>query len=369
MSNFSYKIKGVSSAKTFNKIASSGARLCGCKKVGRELRFSTKKRDKNVVINAVNTDFSDFSAVEKKSFLESLFSLSRIGIFLVIILSFLSCVFLSKFVFITEVRGLDKVSLKKVLLHLDSVGASGVFLKDTVDCDELKNGLLKNFPFSAVSVETRGLTLLVSVKEELDAPYYDDIPIRAKVSSEDAIVSRVITLDGTALVGVGESVRRGEKLIDCVKSVGDVLIESRAVGEVYGRVWREAEVFIPQKTASFRDSGNSAVFYSLSFSKDYCASTSPFTSFREERYYTPFFSILPIYHCKTVYYEQKPIEVDNPEYINSSSVERKLKDQILLKLGEEEYEFLRCWSTGKEVDGGKILKVIVEIEKRIDVYS
>ena len=71
------------------------------------------------------------------------------------------------------------------------------------------------------------------------------------ISSVDAIVTRVEVSGGTALVKAGDTVRKGQTLIDDVIIVGDPAdpeheeIETAAKGDVYGRVWYTERLTIP----------------------------------------------------------------------------------------------------------------------------
>lgn len=367
MGEFFYKTKGVNAPRTLNKITRQGARIKACKRREKSLFFTVSEKESKRVEKSLGESVLEFQKNKKNSFFD-LFSPKRIGIVLGLILCVFIMLFLSRFFIKIEVKGLNLVEQKKVESFLKNHGVIPCKLKQDVDLDEVGKHLKKEFPFSVVSLSFKGVTLVVRVKEELSPSYYfDQTKKQSLYASENAVVTRIVKIDGTQMVEVGKSVKAGDLLIKNEKSVGESVLEIRAVGEIYGRVWREYEVFIPEKSFSYKDTGVKKIFYGVEFFRAQKEQVSPFLYSRREVVVTPF-EFLPIYHYKTTFYEQKAVEIINPNFLDQTEILKRLKSEAEIKLQKEDGEFIRSWHTTKEVDGGKIVKLIVEMEKRIDEY-
>lgn len=367
MSKFRYEIKRINGAKSISEIARVGGVVKGCRECGKTLVFYTPKRRAKDAEKSLNTRLIEYKREERKNFFERFFSLCRLGVFITLFICVFAYLFLSQFLFFTEIRGLDKVSVKKVEKHLASMGISGMVKKSEVDKDMISESLLSEFSFSVVSVDIEGVTLVLRLKEELSAPIYDLKKEEYLVSAENALVTRVVTISGTPEVKEGESVIKGEILIKNSRTVGETRYDVRAVGEVYGRVWREVEIFVPERVESLADTGVSVRVNRLNFSKNLEILSSPYPFWRVEDEVTPF-ALLPIYHHSLTFFEQRVVMVKNPEYTDTTAVKRRAQEKLNLLLADVEHELIRTWIEEKEVEGGKTVKVIAEIEKRIDVY-
>lgn len=367
MSKIYYEIKRVNGANILSEIARRGVEISSCKTAGKTLSFCVDKRQSKIVEKSLNTRLLEYKKCENKGFFANLFSVTRLGIFLTLFFSLLLYFFLSQFLFFTEIYGLDKVSVFQVEKHLQSLGVHGVVARDKINEKELEKSLMESFSFSVVSVKIQGATLVLSVKEELSPPVYEPSLKQSLYATENAVITRMVTISGTAKVKVGKSVKKGEMLIENQKTVGDLSVPVRAVGEVYGKVWRETEIFIPEEKEVFVDTGNLYTKTFFAFSNNFHTDYKPFDNCRLEDKITPFV-LLPIYLHEITFFEQKIGFVTNPEYEDSAGVSKRACDELLLAV-EGEGEILRTWSTERFVDGGKILKVVVEIEKRIEVYA
>ena len=151
-----------------------------------------------------------------------------------------------------EARSLDGLAdtdlLRAVERTAAAYGARPGARRGNVDREALALAIQARWPeFRYVAVRSTGVFLRVDVAMEDPAPpVYDLADRRDLLAARDAVVVRVETLAGKAAVKEGDTVRRGQVLIrgeeraDAGNTRG-----VRALGEVVGRVWFQAECRLP----------------------------------------------------------------------------------------------------------------------------
>lgn len=370
MAKLCYHVKCSNAPRLLREITRLGVGFSSLKKQGEHLSFIIRKQDSKILENALVERFLEYEKTEKKTVFEDLFSLSRIGVFLGVFSVLILYVVSSFFVLFTDVSEVHGMGREEIEKHLQDLGVKPFCIKSKINCEEIEKDLIKNYPFSVVEVSVVGVTLLVKTKAELPPPTYEDtLKQGAIVSIEDSIVTRIVHLDGTCKVRVGDSVKQGQVLISNSILVGEKTVPSRALGEVYGRVWRQREIFIPKTVISFQDTGEVKRLYKQNFSKNCSLPESPFSFFRVEHSYVLFSPFLPVYHHTFTFYATTPITANNPDYEDISKCVEKVKREMEGEILGEEGEVLRSWEVVREEDSGKFITVVCEIEKRIDVYE
>ena len=148
---------------------------------------------------------------------------------------------LASLVWKVDIRGATeahKAEIRRVL------GASGIkpgVSRSLVDCDHIRKALFAQIVELAwVGAELRGVVLIITVAEK-ELPDVPSGPVDL-VAACDAVVSRLIVLEGVAEVREGDTVARGDLLVSAA-SGGSRPGRARAI--VQGRIWRSFGARVP----------------------------------------------------------------------------------------------------------------------------
>ncbi len=361
---------GLNSARTLNKLAEKGITVKDAKREGNVLVFSVPVARKNATVKVLESVRLESHYRDKKSFFEKIFSPWRFGIALGLLLSLLCYLILSSFVLRIDVIGVDRAKAIEIEKFLGERGIFAGSPKGIIDEDELDALLLEKFDFSVVQSKIVGLSLSLTVKEELNKPnYYDATAPVSLIAVEDALVTRVVCLQGTQSIDVGKSVKAGEVLILAQKTVGEETLPIRAVGEVYGKVWREKEIFFPDEKVIFEPTGRVEKYFSMRVGEAESEVRLPsFEHYTVQKSTIKIGDFLPVYRDTYVYAEQKAVTVSNNDEDKILLIENA-KKEILLNGADEDGVFIRSWTIERQAEGGRLVKVIAEFEKRIDKYA
>lgn len=158
--------------------------------------------------------------------------------FLVIGLMFflLLTLYLPSRVLFVSVSGNENISESLILEKAENCGIYFGASRKVVRSEKVKNRLLLEMPeLKWAGINTYGCIAVISVEEKKQANNTTiNIPFGNVVATQDAIVTEISTLRGTAVCSVGQAVKKDQILISgyedlglCVKGVG-------AKGEVYG---------------------------------------------------------------------------------------------------------------------------------------
>lgn len=134
-----------------------------------------------------------------------------------------------------RVEGADK---QTVLDALDSYGVGVGSSLLGISYDKLENYLTNTVGASFVTVSRRGSTLFVEVvpKSQADKPIDLDSPCDI-VATRSGVVSRIVLIQGVAMVNVGDFVQEGQLLIKGERVFNDGTSQPvRAVGQVFATV-------------------------------------------------------------------------------------------------------------------------------------
>ncbi|MDO4982230.1 MAG: sporulation protein YqfD [Eubacteriales bacterium] len=154
----------------------------------------------------------------------------------------------SLFVWEIRVTGNDRLSDGEILRALSECGVDIGTYRADIKNDIIRNEMLLRLPEIAwMSVNFSGSRATVLVSERLEKPeVYDASVYTDVISKADGIVKTVRTLNGTALVSRGQSVLKGEKLIDGrIESITAPPGYVNAFGSVIARTRREESAVSP----------------------------------------------------------------------------------------------------------------------------
>ncbi len=190
-------------------------------------------------------------------------------------------------------------------------------LAKRVSTDALEREILKRSPsVSFVSVRRFGMRLKISVvSANVALPPEDDSAVRDLVADRDGVITRLIVMQGTPLVSVGDQVKKGQILIGGYLEAPDgERFPVRAVGEVYAKVLLTEREERPISRVVFLRTGKTHVARKLTFcglESEVGAQDVPFAFF-EQTTKTEFAfpnSILSIVLVTKTSFELQPVEM------------------------------------------------------------
>lgn len=219
-----------------------------------ELRFAVARRDFRAFRQALGNTDARWS-LERKAGAPYFFARFRRRYAL--LAGLMACIALlivnSLFIWDFEVSGNDTVPDEKILRVLAENGVRRGTFVHSFRSQDICNRTLPELPeLSWLTVNVRGCRAYVVVRERVLSP--EIVNHRSPtniVSKRAALVTRVLALDGRAMVQKDAIVQKGQLLISGVAEISDVMQPSASTrflagkGEVWGRTWHELSVKIP----------------------------------------------------------------------------------------------------------------------------
>lgn len=370
MANLRVKTSGLNSARTLSELVKQGIEVRNVSRDDNALVFNVPYRQKTLTIHTLKRLYLDFSISMRKSFIERIINPWRIGIAIGLILCLTIYSFMSTMILRIDVSGISEAKTKEIVNFLSNNGIGVWTSKKSINTDEVDAMLYRNFDLSVAETKLVGVTMAITLKEELSPPEYGDLttPL-ALIAAEDALVSRIVCAQGTKSVEIGQSIKKGTTLISAFKTVGDEKISIRAIGEVYGKVWREKEFYLSNQKVVYQSTGRvetRSVMRIGDVGGD--VPTSSFAHYKITKSSICIGDFLPIYKDTYIFTEQQAVTTDTTEQDVKLLIEKAKKD-IILENVNDNGEFIRCWTTERKTEDGTVFKVIAEFEKRIDIYA
>ncbi len=162
---------------------------------------------------------------------------------------------LSLFIWEVKVTGEDKLVADSLLKVIEEQYVPLGTVKSKVDCSKLEESLRKDFDeISWISCELKGTSLTVYLEEGM-APKIqtEDSKTGDLVAAKDAVLTKMITRQGTPVVKVKDTVKKGDILISGTIYIYDdnnEVMETSYVaadGDVYGKTTEEYEDYVDLK--------------------------------------------------------------------------------------------------------------------------
>ena len=185
---------------------------------------------------------------------------NRYGFFIGTVLFFLLLWISTLFVWKIDIEGTELLSKEQVREELKDMGVySGKLLSD-IDRNTVKNIFLSKHPeFSHVSVNFKGTTVSLAVKETETRPDEAPFGFSMLVAKSDGVVRSILVYEGSAAVKEGAVVREGDVLITGMISGSGLQITDtpllrfgNARGSVKAEVSCKAEVTVPYSETTQR---------------------------------------------------------------------------------------------------------------------
>ena len=155
--------------------------------------------------------------------------------FVFVIIGLILCVnliFLSNFVINIEIIGQENVPQQLILETLQQNGFEKYKLKSKYNLNNVEKLLTSKIDkISYASAIIKGNTLIVNVNEKIDNSefIYDYSPI---VAPFDCIIKKIELVSGSVVKGVGQTVKKGETIIEPYKFFGQTQVKVPAKGKI-----------------------------------------------------------------------------------------------------------------------------------------
>ncbi len=184
---------------------------------------------------------------------------------------------LSLFVWEVKVVGEDTLVAENILRQIEENYITLGTLKANVDCSQLEDALRKDFDeISWISCELKGTGLTVHLEEGMLPQKTEENNITGDiVATKDAMITKIITRQGTPIAKVRDTVQKGDILISGTIYIYDdnnEIMETSYIaadGDVYGTTIYSYEDYVELKYYRKRYSEKEKKHFTLYF-MDYC---------------------------------------------------------------------------------------------------
>lgn len=320
-----------------------------------KLKFKVNKKHKKDIEKIIDkcgvsllnkTDVGIFSFLKKTIF--------RIGVLIPIIV-FIIFIFISNlFVFNYKIIGNQLVPVQEIEAVLKQHGLTGIVPKNKIDAMKIENALLQINKVSLVSVIVHGNSLVINIKEKVYNPEYEEQGEFDFIYSEfDGIITQISPVQGTVLVKVGQTVKKGEKLVaPYVMDTAGQTLYVKPMADIKADVFFTTIEDVADTKIEMIDTGNvykqkTILFLGLPIYKP--LNQKQFTTYRTEQTinFLSYGNLLPIKVETITYFEQIENVVQNYFETNKEQIlnECKQKTRQLVKdyeIIKEEYQTVTC---------------------------
>lgn len=370
--SFQFKVKSTPTY-IINILSREGVTLNNIEREHNYVMFYVGSKDYTKTLNILKGYNREFKEI-KKSGAVNYFNdfIMRFGLWItIIILSFASISY--SFVSLNvKIYGLENVNESEIYQILDQNSVKFPIVKSNIDIEKLKLDILNLDGISNCDIRLVGNVIEVNILEELPRPEIIDITKpKPLISSHDAIVTRIITLNGTALCKKNEAVRKGETLIApyyILDAENELHYPIRANGYVYGRVWYTKSYIFSNTMIKRERTGREERKVDFSFPWLDIESKSSYALYESEKIVTKLDAIIPITITQIVFYEINEEEVQ----FNFSENEAALVEKAYREMDgliPEDALFLRKWYSVKTLDKNTVLDIYYEVEQIISIYQ
>lgn len=258
-------------------------------------------------------------------------------ILLVLIIGLSSC-----FVWNVEIKEESGYELENIREDIEKAGLkSGVF-KGKINTKEIINKIrLERKDIAWMGIELKGTNAIVKlVKSDEKPDIINEDEYCNIISDKEGIITKISVQNGTANVKVGDTVKKGDILVNGWmegKFTGIRYVHSLA--EIEAKVWYTESVKIPYNVTETRYTGNEEDKYGIKFNNFQINFTKKYSKFKiydtietenKIKLFSDFY--LPISIVKTIYKEQEKIEktysVEEAKNIGIKQLEEKLDEKI-----------------------------------------
>lgn len=241
-----FSVYGLNFSRLINSISREGIKLYKIKKEGKYLTFEVDSQFEGFVkgyLDECHIDFEIKRIKGEKKLIGDLIKRPFLILFLIVFLALF--VFMENVIFDVEIIGISKVNEDEVTKLLKECGVDKPILKGKLDLKSINAEISEIEGVALSSVYIRGCVLYVEINEELDKGILDSDEYLPIVANCDCIITSIYVERGRSLVEVGQTVKKGDVLIDAYYEIdkeSGMTIPCSPKGEVKGRVFYEEDM-------------------------------------------------------------------------------------------------------------------------------
>lgn len=178
----------------------------------------------------------------------------------------LAIIAISNFIWNIEIKGLDETKQQEILQFIQSQGVDIGKYKNSIDTQNLINKIrIERDDIAWVGMEIKGTNLIIEIVEADKKPeIINENEYCNIVATKDAIISKVKAQNGTPLVIEGDTVKKGEVLIQgWIEGKYTDPRYVHAEGEIIAKVWYSDKEKVYYNQTLENKTGNSEKKYSI----------------------------------------------------------------------------------------------------------
>ena len=261
-----YRVQGLNIDRQFDKMIKSGITAKNIKRRDKKcIEFSLPVSQAKQGIDFFASECYNVLTIDNAVLCTFLNFLKTRFVFVLCIVALVTSLFvLEGYVWHIEVSGdVDKLT---VVQTLEQNGLHVGVKKSDIVLDDAENAICNSLPQAKYAiVSIKGSTLFVRVlKKETPQQTIDFDDHKSIYASSDGVVSRMVVVSGTPRVRVGDVVKKGQLLIENVRTYNDGSIQPvRAVGQVFADVSYAGYSFFDGYEKIFAKTGKSKTVFNL----------------------------------------------------------------------------------------------------------
>ena len=277
----------------------------------------------------------------------------------------------SLFVWDIKVIGNEIIKDDIVFEKLGELGVKKGCLINDIDRKEIARNLtIELSESSLISIEIKGVTLIVNIKERITRPDQDNQEFSDEiVSGFDCQITKIALLNGTVMVRSGDIVKKGEILgaayEDYYEGSEKIRKSIRAEGEFWGKVWFTSTRYCATESVQYKQTGNSKTHFIWEmFFKNRKIKPSPYSLYESKSEVIKLDFLLPLTIYKTKYYELKPelvgMTLEQAQALYGAEVLEEARQKV-----DKEAVILNSYIRAYEENGLIRIDGVVETEMKV----
>ncbi len=188
--------------------------------------------------------------------------------FIFLLLLLISILLSSHFVWNVEIQEENGQQLENIAQDIENAGLKIGKLKNQIDTKEIINQIrLQRQDIAWMGIELKGTNAIVKiVKADQKPDIIDEDEYCSIIADKVGIITKINAQTGTANVKVGDTVNKGETLINgWMEGKYTGIRYVHAKGDIEAKVWHTKYINIPYNTTEKRETGNIENKYTIKF--------------------------------------------------------------------------------------------------------
>lgn len=165
----------------------------------------------------------------------------RMAMVLGLIIFLALSLYVQNHILFVEVSGNSVIPDRKIIDHAGRFGLHFGTHRKSIRSEQIKNMLLENIPeLQWVGINTAGCVAMINVRERTntEGQTVSDYSPASVIAARDGTICEVTASKGTILCQVGQQVTAGQTLISGMNKCGEIMLMTRAEGEVFATTER-----------------------------------------------------------------------------------------------------------------------------------